>query len=72
MDLSKESGGEVKIEEQVVTIAAISSGTDANDMFSMDLPKPRKRRNCIVRLKKKGGGSAKNVNTYNLLIGKEN
>ena len=40
---------EVSIEDQVVEIAAISSGTDANDHFSLELPVPKRGRTIIKK-----------------------
>ena len=34
---------EVKLEEQVVAVVGISSGTDANDLFRIEIPMPKKR-----------------------------
>ena len=35
--------GDVKIEDNIILLASISSGTDANDHFSMAIPVPKKR-----------------------------
>jgi sugar phosphate permease len=42
-----EDSSEVKIEEQIVEIAAIGSGTDANDHFSLRLPTPKRTKTII-------------------------
>ena len=38
---------EVKLEDNIVNLAAISSGTDANDFFSMKIPVPKKRSKSV-------------------------
>lgn len=38
-----ENASEVKLEDHVIDIAAISSGTDANDQFRLDMPIPKRR-----------------------------
>ena len=42
-----EDSSEVKIEDQIVEIAAIGSGTDANDHFSLKLPTPKRTKTII-------------------------
>ena len=45
-DTLKDSN-EVKLEDNIVNLAAISSGTDANDFFSMKIPVPKKRSKSV-------------------------
>ena len=42
-----EDTNEVKLEDNIVNLAAISSGTDANDFFSMRMPVPKRRSKTV-------------------------
>ena len=43
---------EVKLEDNIVNLAAISSGTDANDFFTIEMPKPKRSKSMRYSIKR--------------------
>ena len=43
---------EVKLEDNIVNLSAISSGTDANDFFSIEMPKPKRSKSMRYSIKR--------------------
>ena len=62
---NKEYINEIDIKESIVNLAAISSGTDTNDLFSFKMPVPKRSKS--VRISSKNGDKNKiNIEKTNL------
>ena len=70
-EIVKDSG-EVKIEDNIVNIAAISSGTDANDFFSMKIPVPKRSKSVRYNFKIADDTTEKKGILSSILEGNEN
>ena len=64
---------EVKIEDNIVNLAAISSGTDANDFFSMKMPVPKRSKSMKYnfRIQSEDKDTEKNSILSSILEGSE-
>lgn len=64
---------EVKIEDNIVNLAAISSGTDANDFFSMKMPVPKRSKSMKYnfRIQSEDKDTEKNSILSSILEGNE-
>ena len=64
---------EVKIEDNIVNLAAISSGTDANDFFSMKIPVPKRSKSMKYnfRIQSEDKDTEKNSILSSILEGSE-